>query len=135
MTDAGYEQPDDERFARGWATLMELTGGKRPVVADDVARVSPDLARMIVAFGYGDSYSRPGLERAERQIATISALAAQGDCEPQLEVHLLTALDVGVEPERLVELVLHLVPYIGFPRALNLLTVVRRAFERRGISA
>lgn len=122
-----------ERWDRGWATLTSASGTDAPAVVASVAEVAPELARWIVEFGYGDSYSRPGLERDERQLVTIGALAALGGCEPQLEVHVAMALRVGVTPAQLVETVMHVLPYVGFPRALNALAVVRRVLDRRGL--
>lgn len=121
------------RWERGWKTLTTVSGTEAPAVVARVAEVSPDLARWIVEFGYGDSYSRPGLEPHDRQLVTIGALAAMGGCEPQLEVHVHTALRVGVEPARIVETIMHVLPYAGFPRALNALEAARRVFDRKGL--
>lgn len=101
---------------------------------DRLAEVSPDLARFVVQFAYGDIYTRPGIEQRARHIATVSSLVTLGGCEPQLEVHVGSALDGGMAALEVVETVLHLVPYVGFPRALNAIAVIRRVLERRGIS-
>lgn len=125
----------DERHARGWAQLTRVNGTDDPRVVRRVAEVSPDLARMIVEFGYGAAYAdRPMdvLDERERQLVTIGALVAQGGCEQQLAVHVNVARNVGVTPDQLVEAVVHAVPYVGFPRALNAIEVVRGVLERRG---
>lgn len=64
---------------------------------------------------------------------TIGALAAQGGCDPQLAVHLGLALDVGLAPAELVEALVQLSVYSGFPRAINALGVARRVFAERGL--
>ena len=122
-----------ERWDRGWATLTSASGTDTPAVVASVAEVSPELARWIVEFGYGDAYARPGLARDQRQLVTIGTLAGLGGCEPQLEVHVAMALRVGVTPAQVIETILHVLPYVGFPRALNALAAVRRVFDRRGI--
>lgn len=124
---------DEERHRRGWDTLTAVSRTDDPQVVRRVAELAPDLARFIVEFGYGDVYSRATLEPQRRQLLTIAALASMGGCEPQLDVHVATALNVGVAPDEIVESVMHVLPFCGFPRALNALEVVRRVFERRGV--
>lgn len=123
-----------ERWDRGWATLTSASGTDAPSVVASVAEVAPELARWIVEFGYGDAYSRPGLARDQRQLVTIGTLAGLGGCEPQLEVHVAMALRVGVTPAQVIETIMHVLPYIGFPRALNALAAARRVFDRRDLN-
>lgn len=130
MTDA---PPHNARYERGWRTLTALNGGDRARVVEGLADLAPDLGRMIVEFGYGDVYARPGLAPRERQLTTIGALVTAGGCEPQLEVHLHVALNVGLTAREIVEAVMHCVPFCGFPRVLNAMAVVRTVFERRGV--
>ena len=134
------DQHDDEqtRHERGWAQLTRLNGTDDPKVVRRVAELAPDLARMIVEFGYGDAYAdRPMdvLDERERQLVTLGALAAQGGCEQQLAVHANVALNVGLDPEQVVEAIVHALPYIGFPRTLNALEAVRGVLERRAPTA
>lgn len=95
--------------------------------------VSPDLARYVVEFGYGDIYSRPALDDHARQLAAISALSAMGGAEPQLEYHIGIALNVGVPPEQVVETVVFLSPFIGFARTLNAVRSIKRVFASRDL--
>ena len=123
-----------ERWERGWRTLTEASGTDSPAVVARVAEVAPQLARWIVEFGYGDAYARPGLDRDTRQLITIGTLAGMGGCEPQLEVHVAVALRAGATPEQIIETIMHVLPYIGFPRALNALEATRRVLDRKDIA-
>lgn len=67
-------------------------------------------------FAYGDVYARPGLDLRERELSTVAALAAQGDTAAQLDFHIDAALHVGVQPEEVIEALIHIVPFMGFPR-------------------
>lgn len=125
----------DDRYERGWQRLQELAGDHGERVIDGVGDVSPDLARYVVEFGYGDVYSRPALDDHIRQLIAISALAAMGGAEPQLEYHIGIALNVGVPPVDIVETVIFLAPFVGFARALNAARSVRRVFAARGVKA
>ncbi len=124
----------DERYERGWERLRELAGEHGERVIEGVRDVSPDLARYVVEFGYGDVYTRPGLDDRTRQLAAISALTALGGAEPQLEYHIGIALNVGVEPREIVETIVHLAPFLGFARTLNAARSAKRVFAARGVS-
>ena len=123
----------DDRYERGRRRLRELAGERGESVMASLEEVSPDLARYVIEFGYGDIYSRPGLDDQARQLAAVSALAAMGGVEPQLEYHLGIALNVGVPPGQIVETVVFLAPFIGFARTLNAARSVRRVFASRDL--
>jgi 4-carboxymuconolactone decarboxylase len=125
----------DDRYEQGWARLRELAGEHGERVVDGIRDVAPDLARYVVEFGYGDVYSRDGLDDRTRQLAAISALTAMGGAEPQLEYHIAIALNVGVDPAEIVETIIHLAPFVGFARALNAARSARRVFAARSVSA
>lgn len=124
-----------ETYERGWKTLLELNRGRDPQVVEHVASLSPEIARMIVEFGYGECYAREGLLPQQRQLLTIGMLTALGDTRPQLEVHVSFALNAGVAPSEIIETMLHAIPFCGFPRVLNALEAVRTVFDRRGLSS
>src|SRR4030081_2366837 len=107
---------DGERYERGGERLRELAGEQGERVIEGVRDVAPDLARYVVEFGYGDVYSRPGLDDRSRQLTAIAALSALGGAEPQLEYHIGIALNVGVEPREIVETIIPLPPFLGLAR-------------------
>jgi 4-carboxymuconolactone decarboxylase len=123
----------DDRYERGRQRLAELAGERGESVMAALEEVSPDLARYVIEFGYGDIYSRPTLDDQARQLAAISALSAMGGAEPQLEYHIGIALNVGVSPAQVVETVLFLSPFVGFARTLNAVRSVKRVFASRGL--
>ncbi|WP_433758776.1 carboxymuconolactone decarboxylase family protein [Nocardia sp. CA-135398] len=121
----------NDRFERGLALLQKIGGQERPAVLDSLADIAPDLGRMTVEFGYGDVLSRPGLTLRERQLATVAALAAMGNALPQLRFHIDGALNVGCTREEIVETLIHVSLYAGFPAALNGIGAAREVFESR----
>ena len=124
--DVGPVSPEDRR-ARGLRALGEITGASGESVVESLRDLAPDLADWIVDFSYGDVMSRPGLDRRSRQLATIAALAALGHCAPQLKVHIRGALNVGCTRQEIVEVILLMTVYAGFPAAINALIVAREA--------
>jgi 4-carboxymuconolactone decarboxylase len=100
---------------------------------ESLGDVAPALAHHIVAFGFGDIYARPQLEPKQRQLITLGILAALGGCEPELEVHVRTSLNVGLTTTEIVETFIHTAGYAGFPRAINAVGVAKKVFAERGL--
>ena len=122
---------NNDRYARGWEKLKEVDGEVGERVVASLAPIAPDFSRLLVEFGFGDIYSRPGLDLKAREIATIAALAALGNAQPQLKVHIEGALNVGCTREEIVEVFMQMALYAGFPAALNALFAAREVFEAR----
>lgn len=123
----------NERYDRGWIKLMEVDGQGGERVVESLQGIAPDLARYVVEFGFGDIYSRDGLSLPQRQLVTLASLTTLGGCEPQLEVHINAALNVGLTPNEIVEAIMQCIPYTGFPRVLNAVFVAKRVFQDRQI--
>jgi 4-carboxymuconolactone decarboxylase len=102
-------------------------------LADDLADIAPDVGRYIVEFGYGETYSRPGLTNQQRVLITIASLVTQGT-EREIELHVNTGLTAGLTSTEIVESLIHLIPYTGFPRVLNALYVVKEVFAQRQVA-
>ena len=119
---------NDTRFARGLKYLNHVEGSDQPSIVAALHDIAPDLARLCVEFGYGDVYSRPGLSPRYRQLATIAALAALGNARPQLKFHILGALNVGCTPAEVIETLIHIVAYAGFPAGLNGIFAAKEVF-------
>ena len=122
---------EQTRFQRGRELLKQVDSAGGEAVIDSLADIAPDLGRYIVEFAFGDIYTREGLSLQERELVTIASLLTAGGCEPQLRVHLGGALNVGVPPEKIVEVLIHCVPYVGFPRVLNAVSVAKEVFAAR----
>ncbi|MGH3879005.1 MAG: carboxymuconolactone decarboxylase family protein [Actinophytocola sp.] len=125
----------NDRHTRGLEVLHMLAGGD-PAKLESMSAlddVTPDLRRLVVDFAYGEIYSRPGLDPQRRHLVTLSALVALGDTEAELRTHVGLALNIGVLPKEIVETVLHLAVYAGFPRAWAAMRVLQQVFRERGI--
>jgi len=123
----------NERFVRGLNKLKEVDGEAGEKVINSLQDVAPDLARFVIEFPFGDVYSRPGLDLKSREIITVAALTALGNAQPQLKVHINGALNVGCTKEEIIEVVIQMAVYAGFPAALNGMAAAKEVFfERAG---
>jgi len=127
-----------DRYQKGMDKLKELTiaDENSPTghmeVGESFKDIAPDLTRMVVEFAFGDVYARPGLDNKQKVLTTISALVAQGT--PQIGMHVVTGLNVGLTPDEIAGCIMHLIPYVGFPRALNALRVAQEVFAEQGVA-
>ena len=123
---------ENTRFTQGMEQLKAIDGKGGENVIKSLEDIAPDLGKFIVEFAFGDIYTREGLTTEEREMITLSSLLTAGGCEPQLEVHIGGALNVGISPEKVIETFLQCIPYTGFPKVLNAVFVAKKVFAERG---
>ncbi|MHA9742298.1 carboxymuconolactone decarboxylase family protein [Robinsoniella peoriensis] len=121
------------RFETGMENLKKIDGVGGEAVIQSLRSISPDLGRYIIEFAFGDIYDRKELSLSEREMITITSLLTAGGCEPQLEVHINGALNVGIPPEKITATFLQCVPYTGFPKVLNAIQTAKKVFAERGL--
>ena len=123
--------PAPDRFQSGLARLREIDGEAGQRVLDSLQDIAPDLARYTIEFPFGDIYRRPGLDLRSREMVTVAALAALGTAQPQLKVHIHGALNVGCTRTEVVEILIQMAVYAGFPAALNGMFAAKEVFRER----
>lgn len=122
---------DKERYLRGWEKLREVDGEAGENVIESLRDIAPDFARLIIEFPFGDIYSRPGLDLRTRELAVVAALTALGNAAPQLKVHIHGARNVGCSEQEIVEVIMQMAVYAGFPAALNGLFAAKEVFAKK----
>ena len=85
--------------------------------------ITGELYPAAIRYGYGELWSRPGLDHRQRMLCALAAFTAMG-LESQLRKFSKSALNVGLKREEVVEAVIQTAPYGGFPRALNGLAIL-----------
>ena len=110
---------DTSRFEKGLELLKQIDGEAGQNVIESLQDICPDLAKYTIEYPFGDIYARKGLDLKSREIATVAALTALGNCAAQLKVHLNAALNVGCSEEEIKEVIIQMSVYAGFPAALN----------------
>jgi 4-carboxymuconolactone decarboxylase len=115
-------QTIEARRQRGLAKLVELDRRGGEVASVDMMG---DLGRYIVEFGLGEIYQREGLSVRDRELAAVAMLIALGGRETQVRFPLGAALNVGMTVKQLEELIIHTVPFAGFPGALNAFAILK----------
>ncbi|OMP97008.1 carboxymuconolactone decarboxylase family protein [Raoultella terrigena] len=97
-----------------------------------VAEVAPAMAAYSARFIEKDLWNRPELSRRDRSLVTVTALIGRNDTA-ELPHYLNVALDSGVKPAEISEMITHLAFYAGWPNATSAALVTRDVFAQRHI--
>lgn len=118
-----------DRFQTGLSLINQVNQAGYERSRNSLGDIAPDFIRLGIEFPYGDVLSRPGLDLKLRQIATVAALTALGNAQPQLKFHIQGALNVGCTRQEIIELITQMSVYAGFPKAANAMVVAREVFQ------
>ena len=99
----------------------------------DVRTVSPALEQYSEHTLLGDVWKRPDLSPRDRSIVTVAALIARNQAI-EMPTHFSFALDNGVKPSELSEIVTHLAFYSGWGNAMSASAVATEVFGKHGIT-
>lgn len=98
-------------------------------ISPKLASVAPALGQLAMDFAYGQVWSREGLSKRDRSIATIAALVAV-NCPSELKLHALRGLTNGLTKEEIGEIVTQLAPYVGFPLCVTAAAAIGEVVPR-----
>ena len=109
-------------------------GAKHMSKSEDIRAVAPALENYAHKVVLGDLWKRPGLSPRDRSIVTLAALIAR-DQTVELPYYLGLALDNGVKPAEISEIITHLAFYTGWANAMDAVPAARDVFKARNIGA
>ncbi|MFZ2348130.1 gamma-carboxymuconolactone decarboxylase [Lactococcus chungangensis CAU 28 = DSM 22330] len=111
--------------------IREAVIGKEAsqMVTDSLADIAPILNQKTL-LAFDEAEERPILTMQQREMITITSLLTQGDTLNQIRIHIQGALNVGLSQDEIVETFIHCLPYVGFPRVLNAISVAKDVFNK-----
>lgn len=121
----------DKRYERGKELLEKINPEGAARLMESLSAIAPDMTDYVFEFAYGEIYSRPGLDVKAREIATVAALTALGNATPQLKSHVDGALNAGCTRQEIIEIMIQMAVYAGFPAALNGIYAAKDVFAER----
>ncbi len=121
---------DESRYDRGLETMRSIFGPGIDAALKNLAATSPSLMRCLVEFPFGDVYPRPRLDLKTREMLTVAALTVLGYPQAELKDHIRGALNVGCTQEDILEIILQMSVYAGFPAALEALKTAESVFGK-----
>jgi 4-carboxymuconolactone decarboxylase len=124
--DSGYDET-------GLRTRREVLGDEHVDRAlDGATPFTRPFQETITRFAWGDVWSRPGLDRRTRSVATLSALVAL-KAEGELPMHVRAAIRHGLTPEEIAEVLLHTAVYAGLPAANAAFAIAQATLREDGV--
>jgi 4-carboxymuconolactone decarboxylase len=109
----------ETRFEKGLALQKEIFGDTIDKMYQSSPKNQLHIQNFLSANCFGDFVTRNGMDIKTRELLTFSMLLSLGGCEPQLKGHIQGNLNIGNDREVLLSVVTQLIPYVGYPRALN----------------
>jgi 4-carboxymuconolactone decarboxylase len=120
---------ESEKYEQGLKILEEISPGAAARTKASLDDIAPDMVRYLMEFVFGEISSRPGLDMRAREITAVASLASIGTAPNQLKVHIKGALNCGVTREEIVEVLMQVLVYAGFPAALTGLRLAKEVFK------
>jgi 4-carboxymuconolactone decarboxylase len=114
----------ETRREEGLALQKEIFGDVIDKMYQDSPANQLHIQEYLSANCFGDYLTRTGLDLKTRELLTLVMILSLGGCEPQLKGHIQGNLNVGNDKEVLLSVVTQLLPYVGYPRALNALRCI-----------
>jgi len=120
------------RYEKGKEVLEGIQERSLDEIFGAIDDVAPDMARFVVEFPYSEIYTRPEVDLKTRELCTVAALTALGTV-PQLKDHIGAALNVGNSPTEIVEIIMQMSAYVGFPKSINGIVAAKEVFIEKGL--
>jgi 4-carboxymuconolactone decarboxylase len=115
------------------ATGVEAQEERRRVAPPAVYDVAPGLGDFTDGVLFGEVWERKELQPRDRSLVTVSAIVSTGKTA-QIGGHVRRALDNGVKPEEIGELITQLAFYSGWPNAISAVAETKKVFDERKIA-
>lgn len=119
----------ESRYDLGMNVRKEVLGNEHVERAQArITEFDADFQRFITETAWGSVWSRPDLDRRTRSLVTIAILAALG--REELALHLHASQNIGVDPQEIAEVLLHVAVYAGVPAANTAFSLAKKEFDK-----
>jgi 4-carboxymuconolactone decarboxylase len=118
----------DALYRRGWRIRHRGFGRYGEEALGRLAAVDPGHARAVCEFVFGTVWSRPHLDLRTRELIVLAVVTAL-DKPNEVELHARAALRRGLTRKQIVEAIVQVAPYAGFPATNHGLLAAQRAFD------
>lgn len=121
-----------DRYEKGSKVLEDIQKQSVEDIFKELEDVAPEISRFVVEFPYSEIYTRQEVDLKTRELCTVAALTAIGTI-PQLKDHINAALNVGNTPREIVEIIMQMSAYAGFPKAINGAIAAKEVFAEKDL--
>lgn len=121
-----------DRYEKGSTVLEDIQKQSVEDIFKELEDVAPEISRFVVEFPYSEIYTRQEVDLKTRELCTVAALTAIGTIT-QLKDHINAALNVGNTPREIVEIIMQMSAYAGFPKAINGAIAAKEVFAEKNL--
>lgn len=119
----------ENNYEKGLKIREEVIGKENSrLVTEGLKEIAP-IVDEYTLLTFAEISQRSALDMQQREMITITNLLTQGDTSGQLKIHIQGALNVGLTKDEIIETFIHCLPYSGFPRVLNAISVAKEVFK------
>ncbi|WP_157146893.1 carboxymuconolactone decarboxylase family protein [Brachyspira pilosicoli] len=115
---------ESTRFDKGLETQVSIFGDAILAAHSNAAPNHKHIQNFLSANCFGDFYTRKGLDLKTRELLTFIMIISLGGAEPQAIAHANANIKMGNSKDMMLEAVTQCLPYIGYPRTLNAITII-----------
>ena len=119
---------EETRLSKGIAVQTEIFGDLIPKMRASAPENQKHIQDYLSAFCFGDFYTRGGLDLKTRELLTLCMVSSLGGADSQVKAHVQANKNVGNDKATLIAVITQCLPYMGFPRTLNVLAFVNEIF-------
>ena len=123
-----------DRFEYGYKIMKSHLGDATDAWLKKLEKANL-FVRVNVECAFGDIYGDPdsSLNDRTREMITLAALTVQGLSMAAFKVHVISALNVGVRPQEIIDIITQMIAYCGFPAATQAMVAALEIMEEQGV--
>ena len=119
---------EEEAYRRGLKLFRQMAGPAAERIRRRWQSLAPDFERYVLGFLAGEIWTRPVLDLRTRSLITVAALAGSGR-QQGLELNIRMALNNGATRQEIVETLLQIAAYAGFPACWEGMSMAQKVFR------
>ncbi|RBQ24347.1 hypothetical protein ALNOE001_02720 [Candidatus Methanobinarius endosymbioticus] len=121
----------EARYKKGMNVLKQINNNAIEDLFNELEDVTAELGKFVVEFPYSEIYTREGLDLKTRELATVAALTSMGNAKSQLQNHINAALNVDNSPSEIIEVIMQMSAYAGFPASIKGIMAAKKYLKKR----
>ncbi|MCC7554456.1 MAG: carboxymuconolactone decarboxylase family protein [Methanobacteriaceae archaeon] len=123
----------EDRFKKGMDILKIINEDNIEDIFKNLEDIAPDLGRFVVEYPYSEIYTRELVDLKTRELCTIASLTTLGYPQNELKSHIEGALSVGVKAQEIVEIIMQMSAYAGFPASIDAMMSAKEVFKEKDL--
>jgi len=122
-----------EKIKRGEELMRKMAGDAYVKSREERVRLFPDMNEFIMGTVYGEIWQRPALDKRSRSLCMVAVAIGMPEAPQNLRLHIRGALENGLTKEEILEVIMHVGLYVGYPKVVASMNTVIEVFKEVGL--